>query len=164
MDEIALAAQVVLQHIRMTREILIDDHITGFINHVRQYALSAQQGDAPAMAKVTQTLEKLSNDTFQAFTRLGERMTTIEKAATAMSSSTNTKISSTQAAANWTGFRNTKDWQRGLVQAAAVSARSNGTLSPGVSDLELQEDRKVTIKVMSNRIQLRIKTPRDLVE
>jgi hypothetical protein len=161
MDEIAQAAQVVLQHIRMTREIRVDGHVTGFINQVRQYA---QQGDALAMAKVSQTLEKLSNDTFQAFTRLSERMTTIEKATTAISSSTNTTISSTQAAANWTGFRNTKDWQRGLVQAAAVSARSNGTSSPGVSELELQEDREVTIKVMSNRTQLRMKTPRELVE
>jgi hypothetical protein len=68
MDEIAQAAQVVLQHIRMTREIRVDGHVTGFINQVRQYALSAQQGDALAMAKVSQTLEKLSNDTFQAFT------------------------------------------------------------------------------------------------
>jgi vacuolar-type H+-ATPase subunit H len=84
----------------MTREIRVDDHIAGFINQVRQYALSAQQGDALAMAKVNQTLEKLSNDTSQAFTRLSERMTTIEKAATAISSSTNTTISSTQAAAN----------------------------------------------------------------
>jgi hypothetical protein len=136
MDEIALAAQVVLQHIKMTREIRVDDYITGFINQVRQYALNAQRGDAVAMAMVTQTLEKLSNDTSQAFTRLNERMDTMEKAAATISpsSGTNTTISATQAAANWTGIRNTKDWQRGLVQAAAVSARSNGTSSPGVQN------------------------------
>ena len=45
-----------------------------------------------------------------------------------------------------------------------MSARSNGTSSPGVCELELQKDREVTIKVMSNRTQLRMKTPRELVE
>jgi hypothetical protein len=160
MDEIAQAAQVVLQHIKMTREIRVDDHITGFINQVRQYALSAQQGNAIAMAKVTQTLERLSNDTSQAFTLPSDRMDTIEKAATTISSSsgTNTTISATQVAAHWTSFRNTKDWQRGLVQAATISARSNGTSSPGVPEIELQEDREVTIKVTSSRTQLRLKT------
>jgi hypothetical protein len=159
MDEIAQAAQVVLQHIQMTRN--NDEYISGFVRQVRQYALSAQRGDAIAMAKVTQTLEKLSSDTSQAFTRLSERMKTIEKAATTISSSsgTNTTISATQAAAHWTSFRNTKDWQRGLVQAAAVSARSNGTSSPGVPEIELQEDREVTIKVTSSRTQLQLKTP-----
>lgn len=163
MDEIAQAAQLVLQHIKLTREIKVDDYITGFINQVRQYALSAQRDDAVALA-VTQALETQCDDTTQAFTCLNERMKIIEKA-TASSPNTHTTISASQPVANWQSFRNTKEWQRGLIQATVVSARSNGSSSPGVPKLELQEDRELTIKVSgANCDQLRLRTPRELVE
>lgn len=64
----------------------------------------------------------------------------------------------------WRGFR-TRDWQRGLIQAAAIPPRTNGMSSPRVPERELQEDCEITIKVAkSNREQLGKKTLRELVE
>lgn len=46
----------------------------------------------------------------------------------------------------------------------ALNTRSNGTSSPGVPEVELREDREVTVKVEPNREQIQALSPRELVE
>ena len=134
-----------------------DRYITGYIRAVRQFALNAQRGDGQGMAKVLEALTKINADT----ERLNQRIDTIEKTTSILSTSVST--SAANSAAAWRDFR-ARDWQRGLAKAVAPNTRSNGTSSPGVPEIELREDREVIVKVGPNREQIRGLSPRELVE
>lgn len=135
----------------------MDRYVTGFIRAVRQYALNAQRGDGQRMVEVLEALTKINAGT----ERLNQRMDAIEKTTNTVS----TTLSSTAAnsAAAWRDLR-ARDWQRGLAMAAAPNARSNGTSSPGVTEIELRKHREVIVKVGPNREQVRRLSPRELVE
>lgn len=155
MEDIAEGARRVLNYIENNGS--EDRYITGYIRAVRQFALNAQHGDGQGMAKVLKALTKINADT----ERLNQRIDTIEKTTSILS--TNVSTSAANSAAAWRDFR-ARDWQRGLAKAAAPNTRSNGTSSPGVPEIELREDREVIVKVGPNREQIRGLTPRELVE
>ncbi|KAI1829211.1 hypothetical protein DTO027I6_9892 [Penicillium roqueforti] len=155
MDDIAEGARKVLNHIENNGT--VDRYVTGYIRAVRQYALNAQRGDGQGMAKVLEALTKINIDT----ERLNQRIDTIEKTTSALSTTLSTPAANSAAA--WRNFR-AREWQRDLAKAAAPNTRSNGTSSPGVPEIELREDREVIIKVGPNRDQIRGLTPKDLVE
>lgn len=155
MEDIAEGARRVLNYIENNGS--EDRYITGYIRAVRQFALNAQHGDGQGMAKVLKALTKINADT----ERLNQRIDTIEKTTSILS--TNVSTSAANSAAAWRDFR-ARDWQRGLAKAAAPNTRSNGTSSPGVPEIELREDREVIVKVGPNREQIRGVTPRELVE
>ena len=155
MDDIAEGARRVLNHIENNGT--EDRYVTGYIRAVRQYALNAQRGDGQGMAKVLEALTKINIDT----ERLNQRMDTIEKTTSTLSTALSTPAANSAAA--WRNFR-AKEWQRDLATAAAPITRSGGTSSPGVPEMELREDREVIVKVGMNREQIRGLTPKDLVE
>jgi hypothetical protein len=155
MEDIADGARRVLNYIENNGT--EDRYVTGYIRAVRQYALNAQRGDSQGMAKVLEALTKINADT----ERLNRRIDTIEKTTSTLSATLST--SATDSAAAWREFR-ARDWQRGLVKAAAPNTHSNGTSSPGVPEIELREDREVIIKVGPNREQIQGLSPKELVE
>ncbi|KAJ5144430.1 hypothetical protein N7526_001938 [Penicillium atrosanguineum] len=155
MEDIAEGARRVLNYIENNGS--EDRYITGYIRAVRQFALNAQRGDGQGMAKVLEALNKINADT----ERLNQRIDTIEKTTSILS--TNVSTSAASSAAAWRDFR-ARDWQRGLAKAATPNIRSNGTSSPGVPEIELREDREVIVKVGPNREQIRVLSPRELVE
>ena len=155
MEDIAEGARRVLSYIENNGS--EDRYITGYARAVRQFALNAQRGDGQGMAKVLEALTKINADT----ERLNQRIDTIEKTTSILS--TNVSTSAANSAAACRDFR-AKDWQRGLAKAAAPNTRSNGTSSPGVPEIELREDREVIVKVGPNREQIRGLSPRELVE
>lgn len=155
MDDIAEGARRVLNHIENNGS--EDRYVTGYIRAVRHYALNAQRGDGQGMAKVLEALTKINLDT----DRLNQRIDTIEKTTSALSTTLSTPAANSAAA--WRTFR-AREWQHDLAKAAAPNTRSNGTSSPGVPEIELREDREVIVKVGSNRDQIRGLTPKDLVE
>ncbi|KAJ5111868.1 hypothetical protein NUU61_001498 [Penicillium alfredii] len=155
MDDIAEGARKVLNHIENNGA--EDRYVTGYIRAVRQYALNAQRGDGQGMAKVLEALTKINLDT----DRLNQRIDTIEKTTTALSTTLSNPAANSAAA--WRNFR-AKEWQRDLATAAAPITRSGGTSSPGVPEIELREDREIIIKVGTNRESIRGLTPKDLVE
>ncbi|KAJ6168287.1 hypothetical protein N7497_001130 [Penicillium chrysogenum] len=126
--DIAEGARRVLNHIENNGT--EDRYVTGYIRAVRQYALNAQRGDSQGMAKVLEALTKINADT----ERLNQRIDTIERTTSALS--TNLSTPAADPAAAWRNFR-AKDWQRDLAKAAAPNTRSNGTSSPGVPEIEL---------------------------
>lgn len=109
------------------------------------------------MAKVLDALTKISRDT----ERLNQRIDTIEKTTSTLSTTLSTPAANSAAA--WRNFR-ARDWQRDLVKAVAPNTQSNGTSSPGVPEIELREDREVIVKVGPNREAIRGLTPKDLVD
>ena len=155
MEDIAEGARRVLNYIENNGS--EDIYITGYIRAVRQFALNAQRGDGQGMAKVLEALTKINADT----ERLNQRIDTIEKATSILS--TNVSNSAANSAAAWRDFR-ARDWQRGLAKAAAPNTRSNGTSSPGVPEIDLREDQEVIVEVGPNREQIRGLSPRELVE
>jgi hypothetical protein len=155
MVDIAEGARRVLNHIENNGT--EDRYVTGYIRAVRQYALNAQRGDSQGMAKVLEALTKINADT----ERLNQRIDTIERTTSALS--TNLSTPAADPAAAWRNFR-AKDWQRDLAKAAAPNTRSNGTSSPGVPEIELREDREVIVKVGPNREQIQGLSPKELVE
>lgn len=155
MDDIAEGARRVLNHIENSGT--EDRYVTGYIRSVRQYALNAQRGDGRGMAKVLEALTKINLD----IERLNQRIDTIEKTTSTLSTTLSTPVANSAAA--WRSFR-ARDWQRDLTKAVAPNTRSNGTSSPGVPEIELREDREVIVKVGPNREQIRGLTPKDLVE
>ncbi|KAJ5742632.1 zinc knuckle domain protein [Penicillium nucicola] len=155
MDDIAEGARRVLNHIENNGT--EDRYVTGYIRAVRQYAINAQRGDGQGMAKVLEALTKINLDT----DRLNQRIDTIEKTTSALSTTLSTPAANSAAA--WRTFR-AREWQRDLAKAVAPNTRSNGTSSPGVPEIELREDREIIVKVGSNRDQIRGLTPKDLVE
>lgn len=155
MDDIAEGARRVLNHIENNGS--EDRYVTGYIRAVRQYALNAQRGDGQGMAKVLEALTKINLDT----DRLNQRIDTIEKTTSALSTTLSTPAANSAAA--WRTFR-AREWQRDLAKAAAPNTRSNGTSSPGVPEIELREYREVIVKVGLNREQIRGLSPKDLVE
>lgn len=155
MDDIAEGARRALNHIENNGS--EDRYVAGYIRAVRQYALNAQRGDGQGMAKVLEALTKINLDT----DRLNQRIDTIERTTSALSTTLSTPAANSAAA--WRTFR-AREWQRDLAKAAAPNTRSNGTSSPGVPEIELRGDREVIVKVGSNRDQVRGLTPKDLVE
>lgn len=124
MDEIAKGA----------RRAVAQMENNGFVGFIEKYALNAQRGDFQGMAKVTETLEKISAEN-QAIHR---RIEQIEKTTSSLSSTntTQTNASSASSAVIWHHFR-MNQWQGGLPYAGAPSNRSNGTSSPGIGETEL---------------------------
>ena len=104
-----------------------------------------------------EALTKINADT----ERLNQRIDTIEKTTSILS--TNVSTSAANSAAAWRDFR-ARDWQRDLAKAVAPNTRSNSTSSLGVPKIELREDREVFVKVGPNREQIRGVSPRELVE
>ncbi|KOS36538.1 hypothetical protein ACN38_g12711 [Penicillium nordicum] len=155
MDDIAEGARRVLNHIENNST--EDRYVTGYIRAVRQYALNAQRGDGMEMAKVLETLAEINADT----KRLNQRIETVEKTTSTLSTSLSTLPADSAAA--WRAFR-AKDWQRGLAQAETPNLRSYGTSPPGVPEIELREDRELIVKVGPNRAQVRALSPKELVE
>ncbi|KAI1829206.1 hypothetical protein DTO027I6_9897 [Penicillium roqueforti] len=155
MEDIAEGARRVLSYIENNGS--EDRYITGYIRAVGQFALNAQRGEGQGMAKVLEALTKINADT----ERLNQRIDTIEKTTSILS--TNVSTSAAKSAAAWRDFR-ARDWQRDLAKAAAPNTRSNGTSSPGVPEMELRKDREVIVKVGPNREQIRGLSPRELVE
>ena len=129
MEDIAEGARRVLNYIENNGS--EDRYITGYIRAVRQFALNAQRGDGQGMAKVLEALTKINADT----ERLNQRIDTIEKTTSILSTSVST--SAANSAAAWRDFR-ARDWQRGLAKAVAPNTRSNGTSSPGVPEIEFR--------------------------
>ncbi|KAI2669865.1 hypothetical protein LCP963914a_9885 [Penicillium roqueforti] len=138
MDDIAEGARKVLNHIENNGT--EDRYVTGYIRAVRQYALT-----------------KINRDT----ERLNQRIDTIEKATSTLSTTLSDPAANSAAA--WRNFR-ARDWQRDLVKAVAPNTRSNGTSSPGVLAFELRENREIIVKVGPNRKAIRGLTPKDLVD
>jgi hypothetical protein len=104
MIDIAEGACRVLDHIENTG--MEDRYVTGYIRAVRQYALNAQRGDSQGMAKVLEALTGINANT----KRPNQRMDTIEK--TTSTISTTLPTSAANSAAAWRDFR-ARDWQRG---------------------------------------------------
>jgi hypothetical protein len=117
-----------------------DPFVVRYIESVRQFAMQAKQGGSGAqgeMAKVISALEAIAADT----QRLNTRIDSIEKSASSPVTSTST-LSSTD---RWKAFR-AGAWHHTTASANPIN-RSDGTASPGVSEVELREDRSITVKV-----------------
>lgn len=155
MEDIAEGAHRVLNHTENNGT--EGRYVTGYIRAARQYALNTQRGDSQGMAKVLEALTKINADT----ERLNQRIDTIEKATSALSTALST--SAADSAAAWRNVR-ASDRQRGLAKGAAPIARGNDTSSPGVPEIKLREDRELILKVGSNREQIQALTPKERVE
>ena len=155
MDDIAEGARRVLNHIENNGS--EDRYITGYIRAVRQYALNAQRGDGMEMVKVLEALTEINANT----KRLNQRIETIEKTTSTLSTSLSTLPADSAAA--WRTIR-AKDWQRGVAKAKAPNLRSYGTSCPCVPENELCEDRELIVKVGPNRAQVCALSPKELVE
>ncbi|KAJ5766172.1 uncharacterized protein N7511_003788 [Penicillium nucicola] len=117
MEDIAEGARRVLNHIENNGT--EDRYVTGYIRAVRQYAINAQRGDGQGIAKVLEALTKINLDT----DRLNQRIDTIEKTTSALSTTLSTPAANSAAA--WRTFR-AREWQRDLAKAVAPNTRSNG--------------------------------------
>lgn len=128
-EQIAQSAQRVLEHIE-TNCHEVDGFVQGFVENVNKYAQRAQQGDSTSMTKVLDALRTIS-----------KRLDGLEKTA---SSSTSTQ--STDSATFWRSLR-MQGWQRGTDGTFSPVSGPTGSSSPGVDEIELQEDRQVIIKI-----------------
>lgn len=153
MDLAHRTAQSVLDHIE-TDNHEVDRFVRGFIVNVKKYAQKAQKGDAEGMNKVLMALDTIH-----------KRLDGLEKTVSAASTTT---TQSTDSVAFWRSLR-MNAWQRGTTGAPTPPVdRSNGTSSPGVSEVELQEDRQVIVKIADQgsreRFRRRDVSEKDIVQ
>ncbi|KAJ5660664.1 uncharacterized protein N7484_000036 [Penicillium longicatenatum] len=137
MDQLIAAANAVIRHMENTGQ--DEPIVTRFAITVRQFAEEAKKGSSGAqgeMATVISTLEAIAADT----QRLNTRIDSLEKSASSSVTSTST-LSSTD---RWKAFR-AGAWR--TTPADPPINRSDGTASPGVTEVELREDRSITVKV-----------------
>ncbi|KAJ5639866.1 uncharacterized protein N7484_007728 [Penicillium longicatenatum] len=135
MDQLIAAANAVIRHMENTGQ--DEPIVTRFAVTVHQFAEQAKQSVSAQgeMAKVISTLEAIAADT----QRLNTRIDSIEKSASSVTSTST--LSSTD---RWKAFR-AGAWR--TTPADPPINRSNGTASPGVTEVELREDRSITVKV-----------------
>jgi hypothetical protein len=90
LEDIAEGAHRVLNYIENNGS--RDRHIAGYIRAVRQFALNSQRGESQGMTKVLEALTKINADT----ERLNQRIATIDKTTSTLSTNVSTATNSQQ--------------------------------------------------------------------